>query len=202
MSTRLADLAPRLSDVEFRQFRELFRDHCGFDFGPESRYLLESRLARRLHELELDSFAAYHYHLRSDPDGDGELSRAVDELATNETYFLRERRQLDALIGEGIPALRARVGAERPLRIWSAGCSSGEEPYSIVLLALEAGLEPGRDLRVYASDISRRMLQRAAPTARPRSARPSRISASGTSPRRTARRASPTRSSATSTSST
>src|SRR5262245_20819998 len=152
-----------LTDAEFRMFCELFRSHCGLHFGTDSRFLLEKRLARRVAELDLGSFAAYHYLLESDASGDKELSHIVDELTTNETYFFRERNQLRALVEEILPEQRkSRDGqAATPVSIWSAGCSSGEEPYSIVMLALEAGFEPGRDLRVYASDISRKVLQKA-----------------------------------------
>lgn len=152
-----------MTDAEFRMIADFLRSVCGLHFGPESRYLLERRLARRCAELGMRSFTSYHYALRSDASGEGEVAWAIDHLTTNETYFLRERRQLDALITEIVPKLRARAGGALapPVSIWSAGCSSGEEPYSIVLLALEAGLVPGRDLRVYASDISRQMLQKA-----------------------------------------
>jgi chemotaxis protein methyltransferase CheR len=115
---------------------------------------------RRVRELELTSFAAYHLMLRSGSQGGQELARLVEELTINETYFFRERSQLLALASEIVPELRAaREG--RPVNIWSAGCSSGEEPYSIVILARESGLVPGVDFRVYASDISHRMLRRA-----------------------------------------
>lgn len=152
-----------LSDAEFRMFRELFVEHCGLHFGEDSRFLLEKRLSRRIKELDLGSYAAYHYALRNDPAGDGELSRVIDEITTNETYFYRERKQLRALVEEIIPEMLERKrGQARPtVSIWSAGCSSGEEPYSIVTLAMEAGYEPGRDFRVYASDISRKVLQKA-----------------------------------------
>lgn len=154
---------PPLSDAEFRMICELVRRHCGLHFQTDSRFLLEKRLQRRIRELDLGSFAAYHYVLESDAAGERELSHLVDELTTNETYFFRERNQLRALIEEIVPELRARRSAvaNTPISIWSAGCSSGEEPYSIVMLALEAGLEPGTDLRVYASDISRKVLQKA-----------------------------------------
>ena len=152
-----------MTDAEFRMLAELLRARSGLHFGSESRYLLERRLGRRLVELGLRSFTAYHYALRSDVSGDGELAWAVDHLTTNETYFLRERAQLEALVREIVPGLQARRGGRgsAPIGIWCAGCSSGEEPFSIVMLALEVGLEPGRDLRVYASDISRRMLHKA-----------------------------------------
>ena len=154
---------PQMTDAEFRMMSELLRQHCGLCFGPESRFLLEKRVARRLRELELTSFSAYHYLVRNVSSGDGEFPRLIDELTTNETYFFRERGQLRALMSEILPELRLQR-AERsgaPISIWSAGCSSGEEPYSIVILALEAGLVPGIDIHVYASDISQRMLHRA-----------------------------------------
>ncbi len=152
-----------MSDAQHRMFARLLRDHCGLHFGQESRFVLEKRVARRLRSLELDSFAAYHYLLRSGADAGDELGNLVDELTTNETYFFRESGQLRALVTELLPELQLqrRAGVEAPVAVWSAGCSSGEEPYSVVMLALEAGFRPGVDLRVYASDISRRMLRRA-----------------------------------------
>jgi len=153
-----------LSDAEVRMFREFFREHCGLHFGEDSRYLLEKRLARRIRELDLGSFAAYHYLLRTDQHGDQELANVVDELTTNETYFFREVGQLRALVHEIVPELldaKRSAGVPPVVSIWSAGCSSGEEPYSIVMMARDAGFEPGRDLRVYASDISRKVLAKA-----------------------------------------
>jgi chemotaxis protein methyltransferase CheR len=152
-----------MTDAEFRMYCDLFREYCGLHFGEDSRYLLERRLARRIREVEAGSFSAYHFMLRQDTSGDQELANIIDELTINETYFFRERNQLRALFEEILPQLRMRgeAGGRSVVSIWSAGCSSGEEPYSIVMLAMEAGIEMGRDLRVYASDISRRMLRRA-----------------------------------------
>jgi chemotaxis protein methyltransferase CheR len=148
-----------MSDAEFRMFSELLRNHCGLHFDDASRFLLEKRVGRRVRELGLGGYAAYHYELRSGA-GDEELATLIDLLTTNETYFFRERSQMRALVEEVVPdlLLHRRLGSMRPISIWSAGCSSGEEPYSIVALAIEAGLEPGRDIRVYASDISRPVL--------------------------------------------
>lgn len=152
-----------LSDSLFRMFQAFFRDYCGLFFGDDSRFLLEKRLTRRIAELGVGSFSAYHYLLRKDSSGEEELATIIDMLTTNETYFFREFGQLRALVEEVLPELVERYRGRRPgpLSIWSAGCSSGEEPYSIVMLAREAGLEPGRDFRVYASDISRQMLHKA-----------------------------------------
>ena len=99
-------LEPVLNDAEFRMFTELLRRHCGLHFGPESRFVLEKRLARRLRELEIKSFASYHYLLRNARPGDDEFAKLIDELTTNETYFLRERSQLRALVSEIFSELR------------------------------------------------------------------------------------------------
>jgi chemotaxis protein methyltransferase CheR len=154
---------PSLTDSEFRMFAELVLAHAGLDFGDESRFVFERRLGRRLQALELGSFAAYHYHLRESSSGSGELTNLIDELATNETYFFREMNQLRALIHEIFEEIRLeRAGQlDLPISVWSAGCSSGEEPYSIAMMAREAGLQPGVDIRIYASDISTRMLSKA-----------------------------------------
>jgi chemotaxis protein methyltransferase CheR len=152
-----------MTDAEYRMFCELLRKRCGLHFDKDMRFLVEKRLARRVAKLELGTFAAYHYFLRNGHEGDEEFASAIDELTTNETYFFRERRQLDALVDEIIPEqiLRKRhSGSNGPVTIWSAGCSSGEEPLSIVMLGLEANLRPGEDFRVYASDISRNVLRK------------------------------------------
>jgi chemotaxis protein methyltransferase CheR len=152
-----------MSDAEFRMFCELLRDRSGLHFDSETRFLVEKRLARRVQSLELGSFAAYHFHLRSGLEGEREFCHVIDELTTNETYFFRERRQLEALIHEILPEKLDRkhqLGSTLPVNIWSAGCSSGEEPYSIVMMAMEQGMSPGVDFRVYASDISGNMLRK------------------------------------------
>ena len=116
---------PRFTDAEFRMFRELLRSHCGLHFADDLRYLLEKRVARRAEALGLGSFASYHYLLRRGSDGDEELARLVDDVTTNETYFMREHDQLRALVEEILPELGGEGG---PVNVWSAGCSSGEEP--------------------------------------------------------------------------
>jgi chemotaxis protein methyltransferase CheR len=163
LSAAQATDEPAMKDREFRWFADLVRSHCGISFTEDTRFLLERRVVRRMRELSITSLSAYQYELRHEARRDGELAQLIDELTTNETYFFRERSQLRALIGEVLPealvARRERGGG--PVSIWSAGCSSGEEPYSVVIMAREAGFDPERDLRVYASDISRRMMKRA-----------------------------------------
>ena len=152
-----------MSDGDFRMFSQLLREHCGLNFVADTRFLLEKRIERRMRQRSITSHAAYHYALRSESRSTGELAELVDEVTTNETYFFRERRQLRALVEEIFPELllqrRERSGG--PIAVWSAGCASGEEPFSIVMMALEANLEPGRDFRVYACDISRSVLVKA-----------------------------------------
>ena len=151
-----------MTDAEFRLISDLLRRRCGLHFDENTRYLVEKRIGRRVQDCDLGSFSSYLYELRHGPNADEEFSQLIDVLTTNETYFFRERSQLSALVNEVLPEMLARrSGHERPVSIWSAGCASGEEPYSIVMMALEANLVPGRDFRVYASDISRAVLSKA-----------------------------------------
>jgi chemotaxis protein methyltransferase CheR len=151
-----------LSDAEFRIFTDLVRQRSGLHFDETTRFIVEKRLLRHMRESEAGSVSSYLLQLRNGPHAEDEMAAVIDLLTTNETYFFRERSQLDALVQEIIPTLLAqRSRAGKPVSIWSAGCSSGEEPFSIVMLAREAGLRPGRDFRVYASDISRRVLAKA-----------------------------------------
>ncbi|HPG27773.1 MAG TPA: protein-glutamate O-methyltransferase CheR, partial [Myxococcota bacterium] len=154
--------ARSLTDAEFRLFTSLLRERCGLHFDDQTRYLVEKRVWRLIDEADGGSFAAFFHRLRHGPDAEETFSRVVDMLTTNETYFFREISQLLALVTEIIPGVLARRrGASRPVDVWSAGCASGEEPLSIVMLGLEAGLVPGRDFRVFASDLSRAALARA-----------------------------------------
>lgn len=151
-----------LSDAEYRIFTDLVRDRCGLHFDQNTRFIVEKRVARLIQDSEHASVASYLFQLRSGPASEDEMASVIDLLTTNETYFFRERAQLEALVHEIIPdVLSQRSRAGRPVSIWSAGCSSGEEPFSVVMLAREAGLRPGRDLRVFASDISREVLAKA-----------------------------------------
>jgi chemotaxis protein methyltransferase CheR len=153
---------PKLTDAEFRLFTEFLRSRCGLHFDEDTRYLVEKRLIRRIIEADIGSVSSYLYELRNGSNADEEFSKIVDILTTNETYFFRERSQLSALVEEIIPKMLSQQStSRRPISVWSAGCSSGEEPFSVVMMGMEAGLVPGRDFRVYASDISRGVLSKA-----------------------------------------
>lgn len=150
-----------MSEEEFRLLRDLVQAHCGIVFRDETRYLLERRLAPRLQALGLGSFAEYHRFLRYDPGREVELDEAIDLLTTNETYFYREPHQLAALTREILPELATTLAARRQLRILSAGCSTGEEAYTLAVIVREARLFEGWDVQIIGADISRRCLSAA-----------------------------------------
>ncbi|MBI5542867.1 MAG: protein-glutamate O-methyltransferase CheR [Deltaproteobacteria bacterium] len=143
---------------ELRLLSELIYDHCGILVREDLRFLLERRLWARMRALDLPDFLTYYRYLRFDPGRRAELEAAVEALTTNETYFFREPHQLKAFREELLPLRvneRARV---RRLRLWSAGCSTGEEAYTLAMLVLESGLFGGWEIEVFGSDISRKVL--------------------------------------------
>ena len=152
------EATPIMSQEVFRLLRELIYGHAGLSFGDDTRYLLERRLAPRLQYHGLPDFTAYHRFLRYDPGRRAELETAVEVLTTNETYFYREPHQLRAFSEEILPVLGQENRAQRRLRIWSAGCSTGEEVYTIAILLARSGLFEGWDVDVFGSDIARRVL--------------------------------------------
>lgn len=144
-----------------RLVRDVIYDYCGLFFADDSLYLLGRRLRPRLEALSLEDFTDYYRYLRSvGPETRRcELEELVDRITTKETYFFRESYQLDAFRHELLPAIwEARPRGPR-LSVWSAGCSTGEEAYSIAILILESGLFAGWDVRVFGNDISRRVIQ-------------------------------------------
>jgi len=150
-----------MTDEEFRLMRDFVYQHCGLNFTPDSKYLLEKRLNKRLQHHRLNNFKDYYYFLRYSQQKDQELTEVVDSLTTNETYFFREDFQLKTFTQEILPEVRARkekVGEKR-LRIWSAGCSSGEEPYTIAMLLLDMPMFHDWQIDIIGTDISQRVLQ-------------------------------------------
>jgi len=151
-------LGPR----EFRLFQRLIEEEAGIHLVDAKRVLVEGRLARRLRELGLD-YAAYYELVLADPH---ERVRMLDCMATNETHFFREPRQFEFLESRLLPEWQARVvelGLPRKLRVWSAGCSTGEEPCSVAMSFL-ARFPPrsGFEISVLATDLSTRALEKAA----------------------------------------
>jgi chemotaxis protein methyltransferase CheR len=151
---------PKLSAEDFVALRDMVNAYCGIDLAPEQRASVERRLRDRLALAGVDSFGEYVRVLRGDP-ARGELDEAVEALTTNETYFFREAYQLRAFREEVVPLLAQRAQSRRRLSVWSAGCSTGEEVYTIAALLLESPELIGWDLRVFGSDINKRCLAHA-----------------------------------------
>jgi chemotaxis protein methyltransferase CheR len=151
-----------LPDDIFRLLRDFIHGYCGIYFDDGSKFLLERRLTRRLEQRQLRSFEEYYHFLRYDRKREEELAVLVDNLTTNETYFFRESPQLRAFSEEILPELREILADRKVIRIWSAGCSTGEEPYTIAILMLESG-HWWRDwqVEILGSDINQRVLHTA-----------------------------------------
>ena len=160
------ELPPQLSvsPALFQKFQKLIYAETGIWLGSSKTALLCGRLFRRLRALEMDSLAKY-YECVAQPDQEEERARMIDAITTNETRFFREPRQFDFLVQRVFPRWRAdAVHGSRPkrVRIWSAGCSSGEEPYTAaMLLARNLPADEGWDVRLLATDISNRVLEKA-----------------------------------------
>jgi chemotaxis protein methyltransferase CheR len=143
---------------EFRLLRDLISEHSGLWFEDEMMYLLQRRLAPRLEFHGLSDFGHYYRLLRYDPRQRGELETAVEALTTNETYFYREPHQLRAFAQEILPLLAKENAPKKELRIWCAGCATGEEVYTVAVLLVQSGLFEGWKVEVQGSDIARRVL--------------------------------------------
>jgi len=153
-----------LSDREFKLFRELIYEECGVSLGVEKRAFLESRLRRRMDDLGIKSGYEY-YCIVTAPNGKSqELPTLLDSLMICETSFFRNQPQFDLLREVVLPDLVSRKvkAGTRLLRVWSAGCSTGQEPYSAVMTLLDSlpDLESWT-IRVFASDLSFTALERA-----------------------------------------
>jgi len=140
-----------LKDSEFLKFQQMLSDIAGINLSPSKKPLVVNRLMKRLREYRLSSFSSY-LNLITSSDGSKELQTAIDLLTTNETYFFRESNHFDFFS----KYLEQRIVSHSTLRVWSAACSSGQEPYSIAMLL--ADQYPSKNWEVYASDISTKIL--------------------------------------------
>ena len=152
-----------LSDSDFRMISDVVYKHCGINLHEGKKELVRARLAKRLRLGHFRTFPEYMKHVLADQTGK-EFSMLVDSLSTNLTSFFREGRHFDFLRERFIPPMldRKRESGNRRIRVWSAGCSSGEEPYSIAITLLDAVAGGERwDVKVLATDISTSVLERA-----------------------------------------
>lgn len=148
------------TDSDFQRVCRMIYNNVGIRLTESKRDLVYSRLARRLRQLNVDSFRAYLDRVEADPDC--EFTDFVNAITTNLTSFFRESHHFDALRDKVLPKLMKARDATRRLRIWSAGCSTGEEPYSLAMTVAETVSQaPGWDVRILATDLDTNVLQHA-----------------------------------------
>lgn len=152
----------KISDEEFVQLRDFIYQQCGIYIAENRKYLVENRLSNRLKELNLKNFGEYYYFLRYDANKRTELTKLFEVVTTNETSFYRNPPQLhvfqEHVVKTVLNDLRAR--GQKRLRIWSAGCSTGEEPYTLAIIlheVLKSELSSW-DIKITANDLSEAVL--------------------------------------------
>jgi chemotaxis protein methyltransferase CheR len=153
-----------ISDREFSLYRKLIYSKAGICLSPTKKAFLEARLNRRIRELGMDSFQAYYQHVTQNQNG-SELEQLLDRVSTNETHFFREPRQFEFLEQQILPDWKAEGSSgsrPRRIRVWSAGCSTGEEPYSLAMILLDHFPQgSGWEIEIIATDLSSRALKSA-----------------------------------------
>jgi chemotaxis protein methyltransferase CheR len=158
VSTTFSNSPPALTAADFHRISRLAQERFGLNLPPGKESLVASRLGRLIRAGGFSSFADYYRHVISDASGEA-LTEMIDALTTNYTLFLREPAHFDFLRRVATTQFRR----EPSLRIWSAACSSGEEPYSIAMALLDVaqGCRWPANLEIIASDISTRVLRKA-----------------------------------------
>lgn len=156
----------RITDDEFRLFRDFIHEECGLYFADSKMAFVSSRIGKRLAAKSIGSFYRYYHYLKQGgSEQEEELLQLLDALTINETSFFRNRPQFEIFERLVLPELiRQKVATGNPcLRIWSAGCATGEEPYSIAISVLEqlGARVQNWDVRIYASDLSLSALEKA-----------------------------------------
>ncbi len=143
---------------DFNILRKLSNDHSGIQVPDERFDMFYSRLSKRVRKLGLNDFKEYCQYLRNNHDD--EFTEFINAITTNLTSFFREQHHFDYLRNVVIPELLVRNKGTKQIRIWSAGCSTGEEPYSIAMTLLE-NLPAGWDAQILATDLDTNVLQTA-----------------------------------------
>ncbi len=153
-----------MTPEEFVLIRDFIHDRSGIYFTESKAYLVRNRLARRMADLQIKTVQDYFYHVKYDLTLN-EFNRLMDLVTTNETSFFRNEPQLLSFSDEVLPLLideKMKQIGPRTLRIWSAGCSSGEEPYTLAIILLEKlRTVAGWNIEIIANDISEQVLQKA-----------------------------------------
>lgn len=154
-------MAVPLTDEEYRLFSEWLVQEFGLWFGPERREILRARLDLRRAELGFVSFNELFFHLKFHPDRDAERQALIPHLTNNESFFFRERPQLAVFRDEVLPEIARELEARRrrEVRILSAGCSAGQEAYTLAILVRESGLR--LEARITGVDLDAAILEKA-----------------------------------------
>jgi chemotaxis protein methyltransferase CheR len=151
-----------LSSRDYTRLCSLIYEQAGIRLGTEKQTMLEARIKRRLKALEMTSYGDYCDYLFGRQGMNVELVPLLDVVTTNKTDFYREPKHFDFLVERALPDLTLSSAGERPLLIWSAGCSTGEEPYTLAIVLSEYALtHPGFRFRILATDISTTVLAKA-----------------------------------------
>lgn len=150
-------------DAEFQQLRDFIYTQCGIYIPDNRKYLMENRLSNRVNSLNLKSYAEYLHYLKYDNGRRRELSRMFEVITTNETSFYRNPPQLNIFQNIVLPRIleKRRKAGHRTLHIWSAGCSTGEEPYTLAIIIHEVLKSEinAWNIRITANDLSEAVLR-------------------------------------------
>jgi chemotaxis protein methyltransferase CheR len=147
-----------MSDKEFRQLSNFILSECGIKMPPSKKILLQTRLQKRLNHLGMNSFKEYCDYLFSPAGKEKEPTHLFDSITTNKTDFFREAAHFDYLVNKSLPDILSR-SVNRRITTWSAGCSSGEEPYTIAIVMKEFAANYPFDFLIIATDISTEVLE-------------------------------------------
>jgi len=151
-----------ISNRDYTRLCDLIYAEAGIHLGTEKKIMLEARIKRRLKALQIGSYREYCDYLFSHTGMHEEIVSLIDAVTTNKTDFFREAAHFEFLAQKALPELTAQGLWGRPFIIWSAGCSTGEEPYTMAIVLSEYALtHPGFRFRILASDISTQVLAKA-----------------------------------------
>jgi chemotaxis protein methyltransferase CheR len=164
MTSTLCAQSFSITEKEFQIFRDIIYRQTGIQMTEKKRNLVVARLSKRLRALNLNNFSEYYEYLNTSSNASDELNNLINRITTNKTDFFREKHHFDFLVNEIFPLYidAAKKGGDRRLRIWSAGCSSGEEPYSLAMTVADSFKdERGWDLKILATDLDTDILMKA-----------------------------------------
>ncbi len=158
------DSIKTMSPQEFHRLSEFIVGHCGIKMPPAKKIMLEARLQKRLRTLGMASFKHYCDFVLSSEEGAGELVHMIDAVTTNKTDFFREPVHFQFLAETALPQFlaEAEAGGRKKFLVWSAGCSSGQEPYTLAIVLTEfAAQHYDFQFNILATDISTKVLDKA-----------------------------------------